>query len=254
MERDKAQQIAQEVTHLIIVPFQSGIKQSYSINHEGRLYLILYMFDPDERGMELRLYCVERGQTPSPLIVADQNAVVMVFMNGALLAWPTEYSVVSGKVVLLIAITTDDVIRTITFPADQGAAYFDLTPAVDGVQTEFILPPRPPGLVQIYQNSILLAEGGDYSLSDNQLTLTYAPERDDLLRCYVLPSLYSLQILVGDGVKTVFTLDPAPRSGIAEMVFLNPLLLEAGTDYVIDGSTITFSFAPWADDLVRVYC
>lgn len=61
-ELDKAQQIAQETTHLVAIPYQRGITEAMLVNFEGRFFQIKYIEDPDEMHWELRLFCAEIGQ------------------------------------------------------------------------------------------------------------------------------------------------------------------------------------------------
>lgn len=61
-ELDKAQQIAQESTHLVAVPYQHGITENMLVVFEGRTFQIKYIEDPDEMHWELRLFCAETGQ------------------------------------------------------------------------------------------------------------------------------------------------------------------------------------------------
>lgn len=65
-EIDKAQQIAQRVSHLVTVPYQPGILESMQIGLlEGsllRLFQIVGIEDPDERHIELRIMAYEINQ------------------------------------------------------------------------------------------------------------------------------------------------------------------------------------------------
>lgn len=61
-ELDKAQQIAQESTHLVVIPYQRGITENMLVEFEGRFFQIKFIEDPDELHWELRLFCSERGQ------------------------------------------------------------------------------------------------------------------------------------------------------------------------------------------------
>ena len=61
-ELDKAQQIAQETTHLVAIPYLHGITENMLVNFEGRMFQIKYIEDPDEMHWELRLYAAELGQ------------------------------------------------------------------------------------------------------------------------------------------------------------------------------------------------
>lgn len=65
-EIDKAQQIAQRVTHLVTVPYQPGIEEYMQIGVlEGsvlRMFQIDGIEDPDERHIELRIMTHEINQ------------------------------------------------------------------------------------------------------------------------------------------------------------------------------------------------
>jgi len=58
----KAQQIVEEVTHLVTVPYQLGLTESMLVKLDNRIFQIKAIQDPDERKVELRLLCVERNQ------------------------------------------------------------------------------------------------------------------------------------------------------------------------------------------------
>src|SRR4051812_44735854 len=65
-EMDKAQQIAQRVTHLFTVPYQPGIQESMQLGmYEGsvlRMFQIAGIEDPDEMHFELRIMAFEINQ------------------------------------------------------------------------------------------------------------------------------------------------------------------------------------------------
>lgn len=65
-EIEKAQQIAQRVTHLFTVPYQPGIQESMQIGmYEGatlRMFQIAGIEDPDEQHFELRITVFEINQ------------------------------------------------------------------------------------------------------------------------------------------------------------------------------------------------
>jgi SPP1 family predicted phage head-tail adaptor len=58
-----AQQIVQEVSHKIIIPFVDGVKENMTVVFRGRNFQILWDQDPDERRFELQLFCVERNSS-----------------------------------------------------------------------------------------------------------------------------------------------------------------------------------------------
>ena len=61
-ELDKAQQIAQEVEHVITIPYQLSVTNDLQVAFEGRTFQIKYIEDEDERHIFLDLYCAEVGQ------------------------------------------------------------------------------------------------------------------------------------------------------------------------------------------------
>jgi SPP1 family predicted phage head-tail adaptor len=62
-ELDKAQQIAQQVSHLVTIPYLAGVKESMTMTtDDGRLFRIQAIEDPDERKVELRILALESGQ------------------------------------------------------------------------------------------------------------------------------------------------------------------------------------------------
>ena len=62
-EIDKAQQIAQSVSHLVTISYQYGLSESMLVSFEGRMFQIKYIEDIDERHMQLLLFCDEVGQS-----------------------------------------------------------------------------------------------------------------------------------------------------------------------------------------------
>lgn len=61
-EIDKAQLVAQQVTHLVTIPFMTGVQESMLVLlADGRLFRIEGIEDPDNRNVELRMLCVETG-------------------------------------------------------------------------------------------------------------------------------------------------------------------------------------------------
>jgi SPP1 family predicted phage head-tail adaptor len=58
----KAQEVVQEVTHMITIPFLAGLEENMTVSFDSRIFVIQAIQDPDERRVELRLLCVERNQ------------------------------------------------------------------------------------------------------------------------------------------------------------------------------------------------
>lgn len=102
---------------------------------------------------------------------------------------------------------------------------------------------------------------GDFDLNSNQLKNVGAPvDANDAVRkadldAAVAGSIINREIPSGtmNGTNTQFTLLNQPNLG-TEQVFLNGALLNSGanSDYVVDGSTITFTLAPQSGDVILV--
>jgi SPP1 family predicted phage head-tail adaptor len=65
-ELDKAQQIAQKVTHLAVISYQLGVLESMTIEYlDGgitRTFQIAAIEDPGEQRWQLKIYCFEINQ------------------------------------------------------------------------------------------------------------------------------------------------------------------------------------------------
>lgn len=61
-ELEKAQQLVEEVTHLVSFAYLPGVNSTMTVRFQGRLFQVLAVTDPDESQIELRLYCRERNQ------------------------------------------------------------------------------------------------------------------------------------------------------------------------------------------------
>lgn len=61
-ELEKAQQLVEEVTHLVSFTYLPGVNSTMTLRFQGRLFQVLAVTDPDESQIELRLYCRERNQ------------------------------------------------------------------------------------------------------------------------------------------------------------------------------------------------
>lgn len=65
-ELDKAQQIAQKVSHLVVIPYRLGVLESMTINYldggNTRNFQIAAVEDPDELRVQLKIYCFEINQ------------------------------------------------------------------------------------------------------------------------------------------------------------------------------------------------
>jgi SPP1 family predicted phage head-tail adaptor len=65
-EIDKAQQIAQKVSHVVVINWQLGVLANMTIQYlDGglaRTFQIADITDPDEQRWQLKIYCFEIGQ------------------------------------------------------------------------------------------------------------------------------------------------------------------------------------------------
>lgn len=61
-EFDKDHQIAQEVDHVVTIPYQVGANENQIIGFQGRKFEIKYIEDSDESRFFLDVYCCEIGQ------------------------------------------------------------------------------------------------------------------------------------------------------------------------------------------------
>jgi SPP1 family predicted phage head-tail adaptor len=61
-ELDKADQVAQESTHIIRIPYQLAITQNMTVVFESRIFQICFIEDEDELHVFLDLYVAEIGQ------------------------------------------------------------------------------------------------------------------------------------------------------------------------------------------------
>jgi hypothetical protein len=124
---------------------------------------------------------------------------------------------------------------------------------LDGVNTAFTLAnaPNPPASLALFRNGLLLAQGGDYTLSAQAITfLTGAvPQPTD-----VLAAFYRLSVSISgvgfvdqetptgaiNGTNGIFTLSQTPSPVTSLQVYRNGLLMSAGVDYTLSGMTVTF--------------
>jgi SPP1 family predicted phage head-tail adaptor len=59
---EKTQQVVTEATHKVIIPYISGVTSALKVKlPDGRIWNIEAAADPDERQVELNLYCYERN-------------------------------------------------------------------------------------------------------------------------------------------------------------------------------------------------
>lgn len=106
-----------------------------------------------------------------------------------------------------------------------------------------------------------VAVTGDFDFDSNLIKNLGAPvDANDAVRkadldAVIGGSIVTREIPIGsvNGSNTIFTLINEPNIG-TEQVFLNGALLNAGanSDYVLDGSTITFTIAPQSGDAILV--
>lgn len=56
-----------------------------------------------------------------------------------------------------------------------------------------------------------------------------------------------------NGINTIYTLANAPNPAASLQLFLNRVLVEAGTDFTLAGLTITYTLAPQVGDIHYAY-
>lgn len=65
-EVDRAQQIAQKLSHVVLIPYQSNVVENMTIQYldggTARNFQIVTIDDPDEQRWWLKVYCLELGQ------------------------------------------------------------------------------------------------------------------------------------------------------------------------------------------------
>jgi hypothetical protein len=128
--------------------------------------------------------------------------------------------------------------------------------AINGANASFTLAnaPNPAASLSLFLNGLLQDQGVDYTLSASAITFATGavPQTGD-----ILVASYRLAVSIPgvgfvdqqtptgaiNGVNTAFTLTQAPSPSASLTVFLNGLLMSAGVDYTLSGSTITFATA-----------
>jgi hypothetical protein len=132
------------------------------------------------------------------------------------------------------------------------------TPAgtINGTNGSFTLAntPSPAASLTLFLNGLLQDQGVDYTLAANTITFAPAslPQTGDILRANYrlavsLPGIGFVDQVTPtgaiNGVNTAFTLSQTPSPSASLTVFLNGLLMSAGVDYTLAGTTITFASA-----------
>jgi hypothetical protein len=125
--------------------------------------------------------------------------------------------------------------------------------AINGANVSFTLAnaPNPAASLTLFLNGLLQDQGVDYTLAANMITFATdaTPQTGDILvASYRLAAsipgvgFVDQQTPTGatNGVNTTFTLSQTPSPSASLTVFLNGLLMSAGVDYTLSGSTITF--------------
>lgn len=153
-ELDKAQQIAQKVTHLVAVPYQQGIAENMLLGFADdvglRTFQIAYVYDPvGEEHRELRMLCWELGQNAGALsteyIPTPEGNVFSRYYPGQ---------------------SPNGVLTTFTFAGTAGS------------NLEF----------ELFWNGLLQDEGPDYSITIGggvtTVTMTLPPQTGDKLIAY----------------------------------------------------------------------
>ena len=124
---------------------------------------------------------------------------------------------------------------------------------LDGVNAAFVLAniPTPTTSLALYRNGLLLRAGGDYTLSNNNVTFQTGavPQPND-----VLAASYRLSVSIPgvgfidqetpsgtiNGVNAAYTLSQTPGPSTSLVIYRNGVRLTSGVDYTAVGNSITF--------------
>ena len=147
----------------------------------------------------------------------------------------------------------------------------DETPAgaINGANALFSLAntPAPAVSLTLFLNGLELAQGFDYTLSGAAITFATASEPqtgDTLLAYYRIAGTGSATNFADDetpggavnGINLTFTLASAPNPADSLRLYRNGLLLDQGGDYILTGSSISFTSAttaPQTGDSLAAY-
>ena len=136
-----------------------------------------------------------------------------------------------------------------------SAAFVDASvPAgtVNGTNTQFTLAstPSPASSVAVWRNGLFLKPGADFTVSGNVLTFlgTSTPlVGDTILASFRTGTVAGVTFVdsetptgTANGANAVFTLANAPNPSTSLTLYRNGLRMQAGGDYSLSGSTITF--------------
>jgi hypothetical protein len=123
-----------------------------------------------------------------------------------------------------------------------------LSPTPDGTTTIFTIPNSAvvDGSLIISYNGLVLNPDKDYTISDQTITMSFAPSASMILSAFYI---YSVETIAGyyveaptgtiDGSNVTFTTSESARPSTSLRTFLNGLLLVPITDYTYSGTTIT---------------
>ncbi len=119
---------------------------------------------------------------------------------------------------------------------------------INGTNTSFTLanPPSSPATLSLYRNGVLLDQGVDYTVSGNAITFLSGavPQFGDTLLAYYrinasgpTPLFVDGQVPTGtiDGNNVTFTFAAAPSPALSLRLYKNGVLLQEGTDYMLNG-------------------
>lgn len=124
----------------------------------------------------------------------------------------------------------------------------------DGTNATFTLSaaPNPPLSLQLFRNGVLQTAGIDYTLSGSTVTVLPASvpgPMDSLVATYRVTTVTSSVTFQDaeqpagavNSINAAFTLAAAPSPAVSLMLYRNGILQQAGIDYTLNGSAITFS-------------
>jgi hypothetical protein len=126
--------------------------------------------------------------------------------------------------------------------------------AMDGSNRVFTLAlvPAHPGSLHLFHNGLLLKQGDAYTLAGSIITMASSlpPQAGDILQAWyrlASPGMDTVQFSesetpsgVVDGANNTFVLQSAPLPALSLQLFRNGLLQKAGSDFTLNGSTVTF--------------
>lgn len=186
-------------------------------------------------------------------LTANLNAI-----NGSLVSLTTTANGVSSQVATLSSsVATLTALVNGLSSGTISTAFSDAEVpggTINGTNTTFTLAntPSPASTLALYRNGLLMTQGVDYSLSGSTVSFVSGetPQSGDVLQAYyrlagssTAPLFVDDQVPQGtiNGTNLTFTLTSAPLPALSLKLYKNGDLLQQGTDYSLNGTTITFA-------------